>query len=140
MKARWQGESGLSLIEVLAGIAIFSVVAAGLASSTVATIRANAVSRDTATAAALIQDKLEQFRALDPAGNPADLTAGTHSDANNPVNALGAAGGSFTRKWTVTANTPRRGLSQVVVTVSWASAQRRTLTGVAYVCSTSTCS
>jgi len=140
MKRKRRNQLGISLVEVLGGLTIFSVVASGLATSTVATMRSNKMSRNTGAAAALIQDKIEQFRALDPTTNPAELTAGSHSDANNPVTALGAAGGSYTRSWTVTANTPQQGLSEVVVTVSWSSPSTRTLTGVAYVCSTSTCS
>jgi type II secretory pathway pseudopilin PulG len=127
-------------VEVLVGVSIFAVIAAGLASSTIATARANGVSKETAAAAALVQDKIERFRSLDPTTNPAELTAGTHADPNNPVTALGAAGGYFTRTWTVTANTPRTGMSQVVVSVTWKNHAQRTLTGVAYVCSSATCS
>jgi prepilin-type N-terminal cleavage/methylation domain-containing protein len=140
MKTKMRHQAGLSLVEVLAGVAIFSVVAAGLASSTVATIRANAVSRDTAAAAALVQDLIEKYRALDPAANADWFTGGSHSDRNNPLTALGARGGPFTRTWTVLTDTPRRGLSQIVVTVSWRSPEPRQVTGVAYVCRNDTCS
>lgn len=140
MNTRMRQQAGLSLVEVLVGLAIFSVIAAGLASSTVATIRANAVSRDTAAAAALVQDLIEKYRALDPAANPHWFAAGSHSDANNPLTALGTPGRTFTRTWTVLNDTPRRGLSQIVVTVSWKSPQWRQVTGVAYVCNNETCS
>jgi prepilin-type N-terminal cleavage/methylation domain-containing protein len=133
-------QAGFSLIDVLAALSIFAVVAAGMAKGTIASLRTNGFSKETAMAAALVQDSIEKFRAIDPTTNSALLTAGTHADANNPITSLGAANGYFTRTWTVTANTPRTGMSQVVVNVSWTNDTTRTLTGVAYLCSTSTCS
>ena len=133
-------QRGLSLLEVLASVTIFSLAAAGLASSTVATIKGNGVSRDTAAAVALLQDKIEQFRAADPTANPADLTPGYHSDPLSPLNSLGQPGGVFTRSWTVAPNTPRLGLSQVTVRVAWSGPEPRSVQATTYVCRTATCS
>jgi len=132
-------QRGLSVLEVMVAITLFLVIAAGLASTTVGSIRANATSRDLTAAAALVHDKMEQFRALDPAANPADLAAGSHNDPLNPVNALGQAGGIFNRSWAVVANSPTLGVSQVTVTVTWRDPAPRTLVGVTYVCRTTTC-
>src|SRR5262249_29530475 len=140
MKSARQNQRGVTLVEVLTGMSMFAVIAAGMAKGTMSTIRTNTLSKDTMAAASLVQGSIETFRAIDPTTNPALLTAGTHADANNPIPSLGAAGGYFTRTWTVTANTPRTGMSEVVVTVSWRSVTTQTLTGVAYLCSTSTCS
>ncbi|MGD9764843.1 MAG: hypothetical protein AB7V27_14105 [Candidatus Binatia bacterium] len=132
-------ESGLSLLEVLASVTVFALVAAGMGAQTIATIQANSSSRATTAAAALIQDKIEQLRALDPAANPAALRPGTYSDPQ-PLNEVGAAGGRFTRSWTITADVPRRGLSQVVVAVSWKDPIPRTLQSTTFLCRTATCS
>ena len=133
-------ERGVSLVEVLTALTLFAIVAAGLTVTTVSTTHSNTVSKTTAAASALVNDEIEQLRALDPATNPAALTAGTHSDPSNPLTGSGAANGSFTRTWTVTANTPGHGLSEVAVSVSWNGPTPGTITGVTYVCSTATCS
>jgi type II secretory pathway pseudopilin PulG len=131
--------TGLSVIEVMGALTVFGIVAAGLAANTVGSIRANRISRDISAAAALAHDKMEELRTLDPALNPADLTAGTKYDPNNPVTAAGIAGGPFTRKWTVTRNTPVNGLSRVVIEVSWTDGTERTMRVVAYVCQSRVC-
>lgn len=137
---RYQTETGLTLIEVLTGLSIFAVIAAGLASSTVATLRANQMSKETTAAAALVHDSIEHFRSIDPTTNSPLLTSGAHVDANNPLTALGGAGGYYTRVWVVSTNLPRTGMKTVRVYVSWNShGDQHTVTGVAYLCATSTC-
>lgn len=133
-------QSGSSLIEVLAAVAIFAIIAAGAAAGTISTIRGNAASRNTSAAAALIHDKIEQLRALDPAATPADLGAGLHEDPANPLNELGQRGGIYARAWTVTAGSPRQGLAVVRVTVTWNDGSPRVLSSATYVCQTATCS
>ena len=133
-------QRGISLLEVLASVTLFAIVASALSATTMGTIRFDAVSNDTAAASTLVQDEIERFRALNPAANPADLTAGNHNDALNPLNGLGKTGGKFTRTWTVTPNTPQSGVSMVVVTVTWNSPETRSLSGVTYMCATQTCS
>ncbi len=137
---RSRGERGFSLLEVLASIAVFAVAAAALATATIGTLKANTSSRDTSAAAALAQDKVERLRALDPAGNPADLRAGTHNDPLNPMTPLGEAGGHFNRSWTITSHSPQQGLAEVVVTVTWSRAGvSRSVSSVTYVCESTTC-
>ncbi len=131
--------AGFSVLEVLAGISIFSLVAAGLAANSIAAIKSNRISRGLSVAATLAQDKLEQLRALDPSTNPADLTAGFHADPSNPLSATGQTGGPYTRRWTVTADTPSLGLATVVVTVSWTEGATRTVRMVGYLCSSQAC-
>jgi type II secretory pathway pseudopilin PulG len=134
-----RNQSGFSYAELLAAMTLFSVVAAGLTTNTVATMRSNGMSRGATAAAALLNDKIEQFRAMDPATNPADLTAGYHADPNNPMTPLGHRGGNMNRSWMVAANSPKVGLSEVVVTVTWSDPLPRRLTAVTYVCRTATC-
>jgi Tfp pilus assembly protein PilV len=130
---------GVSVVEVLASVAVFGIIAAGLAVNSVSVIRSNRISRDLSGGAALAQGKVEQLRALDPAANPADLSAGTHFDAANPLNGYGQAGGIYTRQWTVTRDTPAPGLATVVVTVSFHEEVARSMRVVAFVCQSSTC-
>jgi prepilin-type N-terminal cleavage/methylation domain-containing protein len=134
-----RNQNGFSLMEVLASIAMFSVVAAGRAATTVGTIKSNAVSKEITVAAALLHDKVEWLRALDPAANPPDLTAGSHSDPLNPMTPLGQSGGTFNRSWVVTVDSPALGISLVVVTVAWNGTEPRSVTGVTYVCRSRTC-
>jgi prepilin-type N-terminal cleavage/methylation domain-containing protein len=131
---------GFSLLEVMVSVSLFSIVAAGLAAMTVGTTRSNNTSKNVVAASALVHDKIEQLRSLDPDANPADFTAGTHNDPANPITATGTAGGWFTRSWVVTRDTPATGLSTVVVTVSWSSHTTRSISGVTYVCTSSICS
>jgi prepilin-type N-terminal cleavage/methylation domain-containing protein len=133
-------ERGISLIEVLAAVTVFALVAAGVAASTISTTRGNNTSRKTTTAAALIQDKIEQLRALNPDAKPAALNPGSYSDAANPINELGQAGGIFTRTWTITDKVPVPDMSELVVTVTWKDPEARTLRASTFLCKSSTCS
>ena len=137
---RMDDQRGFSLLEVMASIALLGIVTAALAVGTVGTIKSDTRSNYISTASALVQDKIEAFRALDPATNPADLTAGSHTDPNNPITPTGLTGGTFTRSWVVTANSPSSGLSTVAVTVSWTIGGSQSVVGVTYVCRTQTCS
>lgn len=137
--ARARGQRGLSLIEVISSVSIFGVIAAGSAVGTISSVRGNTTSRMNAAASALIQDKIEQFRALDPSTNPADFTAGLHVDQGNPMTETGSPGGRFKRMWSVSRNTPSMGLAEVVVFVNWNDGQYRTISSTTYVCITKKC-
>ena len=136
---RIASQRGISLVEVLAAVTVFALVAAGAAAGMIGTIRGNTTSRGVAEASALIHDKIEQLRALDPGANPADLTAGVHNDALSPMTALGQAGGLYHRSWTVVRNSPRQGLAEVTLTVSWRDSRPRVLKSATYLCLTPTC-
>ncbi len=131
--------AGFTIVEVTAALGVFGVVAAGLAANTLAVVRNNRVSSALSVATALAQDEIEQLRALDPSSAPPELVAGSHSDDKNPLTALGASGGTFTRQWTVTRDAPAPGLSTVVVSVSWTDGATRSVHLTAYVCQTATC-
>ena len=147
---RLRSQTGISLLEVLASLTVFSVVAAGLTTSVVSNIKFNNSSRTIAAATALVQNKIEKIRMTVPVVNvtPSDLTVGTHTDPNNPLTALGASGGTFTRTWTVSSVSQylsgsvvgvRPGMAQVAVTVSWTKPTSGSLTSVTYACTTSNC-
>jgi prepilin-type N-terminal cleavage/methylation domain-containing protein len=147
---RLRSQAGVSLLEVLSSLALFAVVASGLTSMNVSNIKLNNSSKTTAAATALMQNKIEQIRAIVPVINvvPADLTIGTHNDPGNPMTALGEANGTFTRTWTVTAVPQylngtvvgvRPGMVQVVVKVRWSKPVAGTMSAVTYACTTSDC-
>jgi len=130
---------GVTVIEVMAAVGIFALVASGLTANTVAIIRNNMISKKAATASALIHDKVEYLRALDPEQSPPDFEPGAHSDALNPMNPLGQQGGDYIRTWVVTRDTPATGLAEIEVTVAWQKPTPSSITGVTYVCQTGTC-
>jgi type II secretory pathway pseudopilin PulG len=149
---RIRNHDGLSIIEVLSAVGVFSLVAASITSSVVSNIKINTRGRTTSAAAALAQDKIEHLRNIvpDPVTNavPADLTAGTHTDPGNPLTALGDTNGTFTRIWTVggvpqylngTVVGNRPGVVLVSVTVSWPQPLAGSVTAVTYACTTPTC-
>jgi hypothetical protein len=120
-------------------VAVFGLMVSGLTGSTIGVIRANSSSRFSVVAGALIQESVERFRAVDPASEPADFAHGTHEDPSNPIDGYGENGGPFTRKWTVTRNTPHRGVAQIEIEISWMDPQPRKMTAVTFVCQTDTC-
>jgi type II secretory pathway pseudopilin PulG len=133
-------EAGLSTVEILAGIAIFALVAAGSMVLSIGSMKATTTSRQATAAATLIYDKVDQLRSLDPAASPADLAAGTHSDPLNPLTENGQTGGRFTRTWSVSEDSPEIGLSEVVITVQWDDYGPRSVRGTTYVCRRAACS
>ncbi len=130
---------GTGLVEVLVALALFSIAAAGLATTTIGSTRQNERSNAITAAAALVNDKIEHLRALDPTTEPTDLAPGEHADPANPMTASGVPGGVFSRSWTVLPDTPARGLALVVVRVSATGPVPYTVQGVTYVCTTATC-
>jgi hypothetical protein len=127
-------------VEILAGVAIFALVASGSMVLSIGSMKATTTSRQATAAATLIYDKVDQLRALDPATAAADLAAGSHSDPFNPMTENGEAGGKFTRTWFVTEDSPAIGLSEVVITVQWDDYATRTIQGTTYVCRRAGCS
>jgi Tfp pilus assembly protein PilV len=114
---RFGDERGSSLIEVAVASAMFAIVLLGFTPSVINATRATRSSDNNAAAVTLAQDKLEWLRSL--ASTNANLTAGTHSDTLNPLKANGTTGGIYTRSWTVTNDTPAKGMKRVEMTVSW---------------------
>lgn len=133
---RGRDEAGFSMTEVLASLGIFLIIATGLAATTISTIKANAIARNVSTATNLMEEKIEFFRALNPAV-PADqqrLVGG-----QDRVNALAEAQGGYLRTWTVTNNQPKFGMATVQVTVEWSSPERQRVRGVTYICRLPNC-
>lgn len=131
-------QRGFGIIEALAAVALFAVAAVALSATTATSLSANHTSRDVSAASALIYDKIDELRSLNP--DAADMASGKHVDASNPLTATGDASGKYTRTWVVTENTPKVGMAQVVVAITWTVPEPRSIQAVTYVCLTNTCS
>lgn len=108
---------GSTFLEVVVAGGIFAFLVLALSPSILNSHRAAALSGNSAIASTLALDKLEELRSLLPTA--ADLAAGAHVDAGNPMQSDGTAGGIFNRSWEVTDDTPETGMKLVEMTVSW---------------------
>jgi hypothetical protein len=133
---------------VLVSTVLFLLLAAALAATTIATIRGNKISRDTATASALAHDMIEWFRAQDPVATLSPLldqyANEAHTEATGPevtMNSLGEedAEGKFTRSWAANLDTPGGGMAQLVVTIRWSDPEEHEISAVTYICTHPTC-
>lgn len=147
---RSRREAGFGLIEILASIALFAVVAVAVSTSVVNTAKRNRQGSALSIAANLVQNQIEKIRAITPVSGtiPADLTTGLHLDPLNPISGTGAAGGGYTRTWTVAGvpqllggtvvgNVP--GIVRVEVAVTWSVPFAGKMSATTYVCLTPTC-
>ena len=112
-------EHGSTLIEVLVAVLILGGVIVSFAVATMSARRSGDTSRFEAEATTLAIDKLEELRTL--ASSDADLSAGAHTDASNPLRPDGTSGGVYTRTWHVTDALPTPGMRRVEMRVRWPS-------------------
>ena len=112
---RWHKDAGFTLIEVIIGMVILTIVSLGLMSLTVGTIRGNDFSKRLTTATMLAQDKLEQVKRLGYSQvNTAVGTEAYGTIANFPA---------YKRETSLATHPPTTAVT-VTVTVSWASDAR----------------
>ena len=130
---------GFSLLEAVTATAFLALALMAFAANTIWLTHDEKSADSTNAAHALAQQKLEQLRSMQLGA--AALAPGIYLDPVNPLRADGTAGGSFTRRWTVSGNDqPTFGLRTVTVTVSWRDTRSHTTTLAAYVrCSTIPC-
>ena len=107
-------ERGLSLIEILIAIAIFSIGILGVAQLQISNIRNNTSGNITTLATMLARQQMETLKAE---GDVTTLADG--ADPNNPIDENGNAGGIFTRSWIVTNPLGGSTSRHLAVTVSW---------------------
>lgn len=103
---------GFSLVDVMIGMAILMIAIASAYQASIQSSLITASNRSLSAAVALSEAKLEELRNA-PFSEVID-----GADAS-PIDALGAAGGNYSRSWSVADNTPETGMKTVTVTVSW---------------------
>jgi type IV pilus assembly protein PilV len=113
-----KNEAGLTLIEVMISLAIFSIGILAVAQLQIWNVKNNTTANISTQATLLARAKLEDLKNMP--FTHAKLGIGTHNDANNPIDIQGTSGGIFNRQWTVTgfAGDPAN-WRQVDMTVSW---------------------
>jgi prepilin-type N-terminal cleavage/methylation domain-containing protein len=127
-------EAGLTLIEVIAAIALLGLVAVGIATMLIASIRQNKLAEMRSIATGLAAERMQQIASLPfmgsanyteyrlaeetaVAGPPATLTTGYGGIPAHP---------EFSRVVTLTYNSPVAGMLRVQTTVSWVDRQQGT--------------
>lgn len=104
---------GVGLIEIIIAMMIFAIGITAALKTLPDSNRATSRSRNLTTATNLAQQKVEELMGT-PYGN-ADLTAGNHTDPDNPIETI------FSRVWSVTDDSPLADMKQVIVTVTYVS-------------------
>lgn len=109
-RGRIRGKAGFTLIEVLVALVVFAIGILSLGITIpMATKRINSAGTQT-RASALATERAETL--LITPYDHGDLTQGTHTDPNNPVE------GSYYVKWVVTDDQPIAACKRIVVSVS----------------------
>lgn len=135
-----RNQDGFTLVEILMSIALMAIIMAGMAVATTGSIRAGAYSRDAIAAASLLQDTIEEYRSLNP--NVVFTRAGTTTDLCDATCDPSATGPKrkFNRTVTVTLDTPKRGVAEIVIMIAWPTAGGdRSITETSYACNASDC-
>ena len=100
-------EAGFTLIEVMIAILLSAIAVVGLVGIYSVQTRGSSVSRHTTEAAVLAEDRMEDLRTQ---------TAPVTGNDPVPLDALGAAGGIYSRSWSITNGATDMTYS---VTVTW---------------------
>jgi type IV pilus assembly protein PilV len=112
----WHKQDGFTLIELMIGMVILTIISLGLMSLTVGTIRGNTISNKMTAATTLAQDKIEHVKRLGYTN--ATTAVGTEHYGTIPNSP------SFKRVTAVANDTPATAVKTVTVTVSWESDAR----------------
>ncbi len=102
-------ERGVSLLEVLVAMALFALVASGIAALATQSMVRTSQNRHATAAALLAQREMERIRAL-PYASVAAAGGSTSATVN---------GQTFTVNSVVQTDTPALNMSQITATVSW---------------------
>jgi prepilin-type N-terminal cleavage/methylation domain-containing protein len=118
-------EKGMTLIELMVVCVIMGIAFLGLVGIFPLGMQNINESRMRTVATDLAQEKMEEL--LDLTSTAADLTAGAHTDSDNPVRS------TFNRFWTVTDNDPAADMKRIEVRVTYPrGAGTRDVSVVAY--------
>ena len=104
-------EAGFSAVEMIVAVAFFGVLMLGFVGVFPMGLRTVEKSERMSVATTLAQDEFERLKTLP--FNHADLLAGAHADADNPIQ------GAYTRTWTVTDDDPLPEMKRVDMNVAF---------------------
>jgi len=104
---RRRRDAGVSLLEVLAAMTLFALVASGMAAFAATSMRFGAMNRAAGSAHMLAQEELERQRGR------------VYANVGSETRTETVAGQDFTIDTTVQSDTPAANMSHVTVTVSW---------------------
>jgi len=104
-------EAGFSAVELIIAITFFGILMMGFVGVFPLGMRTVEKGERMTMASSLAQDEIERLKLLPEAD--ADLVAGNHADAANPLF------GVYTRSYTVTDDTPLAGMKRIDMTVSF---------------------
>ena len=105
--SRIKDARGFTLLEVMVALVIFTIGLLGLAGMQIMAIKGNSFGQQMTVASTIAQNQLEAMRE----------SAGSLSDGNDTV--TDQNGITYTRTWTVTADSPDTNMDTVLITVSW---------------------
>jgi prepilin-type N-terminal cleavage/methylation domain-containing protein len=107
----FRDDAGMTLVEIMIVCVVIGIAFLGLAGMFPLGMKNLNQSKMRTVATDLVQGKLEELMGLQK--DDADLTAGSHSDPDNPVRT------NFNRYWTVVDGTPMAGMKQITVRVTY---------------------
>ena len=104
-------EKGIGMIEILIAMLIFGIGITAAIRTLPLGNKAASRARNLTMSTNLAQEKIEELMSI--TYDSADLSAGDHTDPDNPLERI------FTRTWSVTDDTPLSEMKQIDVTVSY---------------------
>lgn len=110
----WRNQKGSSLVEIMVALVIFGIGVVAAARMLPQNSARKTHSRNRTVAVNLAQEKVEELMA--EGFKDAELTAGDHDDAANPIS------NHFERSWSITDDTPVVDMKLISVTVSFPAA------------------
>ena len=114
------GNRGFTLIEVLIAGFLLVVAILGVISTTVIIIKSNSLSKEMTTATTLAKDKMEQSKNTGYDGLAAGIVT-DYANMDSTVQTTSASDSIFTRRRTVTFDSPAAGMKTIQVKVEWKS-------------------
>ena len=115
------GNRGFTLIEVLIAGFLLVVAILGIISTTVIIIKSNSLSKEMTTATTLAKDKMEQLKYTGYDGLAAGIVT-DYANMDSTVQTASASDSIYTRRRTVTVDSPAVGMKTIEVKVEWQSA------------------
>jgi prepilin-type N-terminal cleavage/methylation domain-containing protein len=107
----WRNQKGTSVVEIMVALVIFGIGVVAAVRMLPQSSAKTTHSRNKTIAVNIAQEKIEELMA--DGYKDAELDAGDHDDANNPIS------GHFNRTWSITDDTPVTGMKMISVSVTF---------------------